>query len=104
MINPSISDPDVIDVSPMELRQNLSTIIHQIQYSNTQFRLKSHNTTVARLVSENFIKSVQDLLAYNDGLREDFESVLAANEARQMDRHSQNDVQNADLLKESRDL
>ena len=96
MLNPLTSHQDIADTSLIELRQNLSSIIHQASYTNTQFRLKNHNIPVARIVGENFMQSLDVLLEHDASLRETLEIMLDKN-VMQMITQSQSDIQNGDI-------
>jgi hypothetical protein len=93
MLNSLTLHQEITDTSLIELRQNLSSIIHQAFYSNTQFRLNSHNKPIARIVGENFMQSLDVLLEHDASLRETLEIMLDKN-MMSMLRQSQSDVQN----------
>lgn len=94
-----------IDTSLIELRKNLSPLIEQAHYTNTQIRLTRHNKPLARIVGENFMHSLELLLDQDPELHETLQIMLDRNMLEQIN-HSQEEIQHgevrplADLLAE----
>ena len=65
-----------IDTSILEVRNNLSSLVEEAHYTNTQFRLTRHNKPLVRIVGEQFMMKLEQLLAQDESLKETFEIML----------------------------
>lgn len=87
---------NTIDTSLIELRSNLSSLIEQAHYTDTQIRLTRHNKPIARIVGENFMHSLELLLEQDPGLQETFHIMLDKNMLEQI-KQSQEEIQRGEV-------
>lgn len=83
---------NTIDTSLLELRSNLSSLIEQAHYTDTQIRLTRHNKPIARIVGEKFMHSLEVLFSQDPGLQETLQVMLDADMLDQL-RQSQQEIQ-----------
>lgn len=97
--------PTTIDTSLIQLRNNLSSFIERAYHTNTQFRLTRHNKPIARIIGENFMQNLEQLLEQDPRLQETL-AIMSDENMMDMLTQSRDDLQRgnvhslANLLKE----